>query len=424
MDNVIYFFKKMLKLYYHCTINKIYDRNKIKTMYDNNYFDYLYNEIFIKKNVLIFTFFNNIPINLHLLPKEFYYHYTPLITFYDSDNDTVQDLNIGEPLSNFKNFYFQDSPNYAKFSETIVNPINVLINCINDDYKYIILLKNNDILIGHNIKFINNTNFNISLLYNKNKSKYEKKTQNMKINIMNLTYCCILRKFKKNDMTNVYKMTTIPKNTYLYHHRHDDKEVSPFFGIYPFNNLINPFGFFDDLKYKCYVKKIKQDLNNVLYINVDTFVFNPLVGYDDINKIKYYDTTDKYYKTIISNENGLFLCIGDDLKTRKNCNFNRIKNYKNIDTWEKNNGKRTLNEIIFKTKLFINYNYIYYIDFLKLFNVKYFLNNYGILYDENSEKYLDTELAFVEQDTYTKYLESITTFNGECNEYIKSIQID
>jgi hypothetical protein len=127
---------------------------------------------------------------------------------------------------------------------------------------------------------------------------------------------------------------------------------------------------------------------------------------------------------MISNKDGLFLCIGDDLKTRKNCNFNRIKNYKNMDTWQKNNGKRTLNEIIFKTKLFINYNYIYYIDFLKLFNVKYFLNNYGILYDENSEKYLDTELVFIEQDTFTKYLESITTFNGDCNEYVKSIQID
>jgi len=442
IDNTIYFpksfyyFKLGILFYFLCKIKDIKTKenqfklfNKIEEFHqDSNIFDKIYKNIFIDKNALIFTYYQQLPNIFIPIPSDIIY-YKPYMTFYSSSNN---DLNIDDPfkidtlMNKFHNNRISINENkitkwITKYKQdqhvfpdpsTIFIPINQnIINILNeiDTPDTIYILYYDD--IPYIAKYNGNNMFN--LIYKK-ENLYVKINKDIKIDINKLKYLMIMTPLTKTDILNSFDIDTLPKNSLLYHTRSDDLTegiLRQFFSLYPKVNMINPFGLFNDADYHCFKYKLLEDLE-VINLNKDIFYSDLFDKKDNEDEFVYKDTRDN--SKIIKSK--LFHCIGNNLENRKQCNFNIIKDYKDTTTFLKNRGKRMLILLIAKTSLYwisneTYYHPYYYPEFLNHYNFKAFIYHYGIF----NGKHLDTELGFcIDREARKKYIEYLSMNKGEC----------
>jgi hypothetical protein len=442
-----YYFKLGILFFILCKINNIKSREKRLNLFNKidefnkneDVFNKIYKYIFKRKNCLIFTYYMQIPNIFQPIPDELIY-YKPLITFcnYSTNNSTN---NLNNSTNNSTNYDFSIlklmdnyTTNRIKIHEnktqkwlynitqdqhifpdttTIYIPINENIFTYMEQFTkketdVLYLMCYNDIIyVG---KRINNSNkFNIIYTKHLENKKYVR-SHNLIIeieNIKNLLYIMALLPITKDELIKTFDIDILKKDSLLYHNRSDDlteNVIRRFYGLYPDVNLIDPFGLFREADYHCFLYKLKKDLS-VLNLNKDIFYHNLFDEEDDKKQFIYKDLRNN--KNNI--EDKLFHCIGDNLKNRKQCNFNIIKDYGNTQTWKRNKGKRMLVLIICKSSLYWLDNSFYYLDFLSHYDIDAFIYHYGIFKNE----FLNAELGFSKNGE--KYIEYVSMKKGECS---------
>jgi hypothetical protein len=423
------YFKLGMLFYFLCYIKNIKKDDCLKLFnqiqefnQDSTIFDKIYKNIFENKNALVFTYFQQLP-NIFLpLPSDIIY-YKPYITFYTKNpipsidepfkiNDLMKNfytdrIKIHEYKKNkWLDKYIQDQHIFPDPITTYI-PINdEMINIINNtdtpDTVYILYYENNS--------YIAKKNGNVFNLIYKKENLYIKINKDIELDINKLDYLMIMKPITKMDILNCFDMDVLPKKSLLYHTQSEDLTegiLRQFYGLYPNNNMINPFGLFNDADYHCFKYKLIDDLN-VLNINRDVFYSDLFDEKDNEDEFIYKDTRDN--SKIIKSK--LFHCIGDNLGNRKQCNFNIIKDYKSVKTFNRNKGKRMLTLLVSKTTLYwlVNENY-YYADFLNHYGIEAFIYHYGIF----NGKFLSVELGFcIDREARKKYVEYISMSKGEC----------
>ena len=387
--------------------------NKISEFDKNeDIFEKIYKYIFKRKNCLIFTYYMQLPNIFQPIPEELIY-YKPLITFYKTTNsnnninindnniillDTMEQfctnrINIQEhKVARWLLRNIQDQHIFPDIT-TIYIPINNnLFNYMNNftkkesDVLYL-MFYNYAIYIGRHSE-----SNKFKIIYKKElDDKYIKTNIEIEIDIKKLLYIMALAPITKKELIKTFDVYILKKETLLYHNRSDDLTeniIRKFYSLSQKDNLINPYGLFNDADYHCFFYKLKTDLV-VINLNKDLFYHELFDGKDKIDKKK------------------LSHCIDDDNK--KQCNFNIIKDYGDIRTWGENKGKRMLTLIICKSTLFWLDKAFYYGDFLAHYNIDAFIYNYGYFKD----KLMGTELGFNKNaEIYVKY---IKMKKGECN---------
>ena len=441
-----YYFKLGILFFILCKIKNIKSRekrlllfNKIEEFNMNkDIFEKIYKYIFKIKNCLIFTYYMQLPKIFFILPEKLIY-YKPLICFYrneDSIKDSIKDSNnnskfsiikhmknyytdrikIDEHIKNKKiDYYTQDQHIFPDITTIFIPLYN---NCLyymdtftmkEKDVLYIIYYENN-IYVGRRYSSTNQPFNKFNMLYKKDKNKYITINEDIIINIDNLQYIMAMLPITEKELYKTFDFDVIKKDSLLYHNRSDDLReniIRRFYSLYPSLNMINPFGLFNDADYHCFIYKLKKDLK-VINLNRDIFYHDLFDTKDNSKDFVYKDTRNN--KNLIHNK--LFHCIGSKLENRKQCNFNVIKDYGNVNTWNRNKGKRMLCLIICKSSLYWLDGPFYYIDFLANFNITAFIYHYGIY----KNKFLDVELGFCKNNDM--YVEYISMHKGECNKFI------
>ncbi len=388
-------------------------------------FEKIYKHIFKRKNCLIFTHYMQLPNVFLPIPDELVY-YKPIMTFYGNNNININ-IDKSFKISDSMKLYYTGR---IKIAENRVNKyiykdiqdqhifpqVNTLFIPINNDFITLLneftkkesdvlylMYYDNNIYVG---KRKDNSN-NFYLTYMKTKSKYSKINKQISIEYTKLLYMMIMIPITREELLRTFDTDVIKKDSLLYHNRSDDlteNVIRKFYGLYPDINLINPFGLFNDADYHCFIYKLVKDLQ-VINLNKDIFYHDLFDKKDNNDEFIYKDTRDNT-KLI---QDKLFHCIGNNIKNRKQCNLNIIKDHNNTNTWKRNKGKRMLCLIINKTSLFwFGYDSYYYANFLLHYNIIAFIYHYGIF----RGKLLDVELGFTKSgNEYVKYLRM---HKGEC----------
>jgi hypothetical protein len=414
-----YYFKLGILFYILCKMKNIKSRssrlslfNKISEFDKNkDIFEKIYKYIFKRKNCLIFTYYMQIPTIFQPIPDELIY-YKPLITFYKTTNNN-NNININDNniilLDTMENFYtnriiinehktkkwlfkfIQDQHIFPDITTTFIPIDNNLFNYMNNFTK-----KESDVLYLMYYDYViyigrHSESNKFKIIYKKDiYNQYNKTNIEIQININKLLYIMALIPITGKEIIQTFDTEILKKSTPLYHNRSDDLTeniIRKFYSLSQIDNLINPYGLFNDADYHCFFYKLKKDLV-VINLNKDLFYHKLFDGKDKIDKKK------------------LSHCIDDNNK--KQCNFNIIKDYGDIRTWEKNKGKRMLTLIICKSTLFWLDKAFYYCDFLAHYNIDAFIYNYGYFKD----KLMGTELGFNKNSE--KYVEYIKMKKGEC----------
>ena len=432
-DNIyknIDIFGNMLILYYNfLLLNKENDIEYMKNNYHLNYdFDIFKEYIIETKNIGIFTIFNNIPDIAHSLTEDMYFKYSPYVSFLDpsffkmeNKNIFILNNNIFEHGSNlnakilYNIYYYSHIPSYNKYKKYIYLNIkyfnfkkysdNLLI--VIDKFKNVYSIQNNQIK-QKKLCYIKKKKH--GLIKEVNLKKYEKQIKeykwvpvDFKINFSNLVYICVLRSITSDDINNTFnKKRTIPQNTKLYTFTED--KMSRWFTLFKEEYYLSPY--FKDIDYKTRPKKqnitttdkdyICIDLtvnilsNNKLSKSEDMFDFVN-TGYTD-NKIIY----DEKYKNKIFNYIIDYIIIENDIHTVQL-------------------NKRFLREIIYKT-VSVNMPDIYFINFLKLYNIENFTYSYG--YYDKFNKFFTSEV-YIGANNFKLNLFNTITKQDIYNLYIK-----
>lgn len=351
-NNIILFAKMILFYYKAIIINKENDYSFLKSQYNlSDDYKFFQEQILEKKNIAIFTIFNNIPDCFHPLTKDIYYDYGCYISFidplffnYSENNIIVKDNNIYNMDSFTRPIVNQDVAPYNENKRYIYINIKFFDFDKYKDYLLICIDKNKDMYIIQN-----------SIVKKKRGKYYE--TINTRPD--NFVYINVLRKINRTDILNVFDFYTIKKNTllYSYHNKETHKE------IYWFSLLEN-------------------ELLNDPY------------------RIYYKDSDDLYKYTYITKNSIQCLNLSIDTFSKPEENLNYIRSKKNDDAiWNDNRGKRLLNEIIFKSSNIIILSY-YYFDFLSKYGIKEIVNSYG--YYEKLNQIYSYEVGF--QSNPNKYV--------------------
>ena len=436
-DNIyknINIFGEMLIVYYNfLLLNKENDIEYMKANYNLDYNFDIFNEYIVEtKNIGIFTIFNNIPDIVHPLEKDIYFKYSPYVSFLDPSFFKMENNNIfilnknifehdsslnGKKLYNI--YYYKSISLYNKYKKYIYLNIkyfnfkkysdNLLI--VIDKFKNIYSIQNNQVKqkkLCDSFKNIKIKKNGINKEFKVKIKEYKWIDVNIKINFTNLIYICVLRSININDINNVFNKTrTIQQNTKLYTFSRkilDENYNAQWFTLHKEEYYISPFLVDSSNKPKPkyqYFTNINKDLictdltvnilsNNKLSKSEDMFDFLNTEYVD--NKITY----DEKYKNKIFNYVIEYIIIENNIQTAQ---FN----------------KRFLREIIFKNSD-INLINIYYIDFLKLYNIENFIYSYG--YYNNYNKFYSPEV-YIEINNFKLELFNTTTKQYIYNTYIK-----
>jgi hypothetical protein len=387
------------------------DKNKkyIKTLFElcyknDKYFELFYKIFFVDKNILIFTHFNNIPLNFFPYPKTFYYYY-PYLTFYGNNNFfTNQEIKFNDkPTFDFvlAHTFKQDN---NEVQPTI--PIEYLSSCVkehiitNSDYFLLLRTSNGSYIMSQSIQTTNDTIILNNRYSKKHHKKYKFFDQKLTLSVKDIVYASFSLPIKQEDIHNVFKKDTLKKDTVFYNlrTRGDANLKNVWFAfLYP---KLTPFKYTQ--KTSCTRIQLKKDIN-VLNLVVDTFYNNEIIN--EKKQYKYLDTRDINYQKEVEDE--LFRCINYDdvLERRKHiCNFTR-KNYSSL--WKNHNygygkfkykgemkssrGKEALSLIFYKNKYLnepIEESYDILMDKLK---IKFFIYPHGYYFDDKGDHFLGTE---------------------------------
>jgi hypothetical protein len=272
------------------------------------------------------------------------------------------------------------------------------------------------IVASNNVKVLNGEMI-IKNYKLKTKRDYKNTGEDMKVKLDEIELAYVLVPITKEGMSNIFKMDTLKKDSWIYHIYYkfrNEKYEQLFYSLYPKINMF--FSEKSDLPWKCVRSKIIKDLH-VLNLTVDIFYNNEIVN-RKINNV-YMDLRDDKYEHAIQED--LFRCLNNDKeldKRRDICNFNIVFPY-GKDTYKKNNGKKMINLLIFKNNTFINYSNFYYTDFIKKFGYKAFIYHYGFILENHKKNYYDMELGFTDNNYAKEYVKKVDEIKGECQNIYK-----
>ena len=339
IENIIEYYKNELIKYYSVHIHK-----KQSDDIDMNV---------LKKNIAIFTYFNNIPNKFMPLPKYICFNYCCYITFINPENFNLDndDIIIYDQILNdhyFSNKILQDKAPYNNYKKNIA--INIKYFDIN---RYL-------------------SNYYI-LLYT-DKSKIYHISKNMPQIEGNIIYASILRRIKQKELDDVFITEKINEGDeiYSFHSKKDvDTKNINWFSLTKKNMLNDPYNLFYKNGEDMYMYTGKV-LKNITCINLNKNVF--LKGNENLDL--------------------LFESYSDDYI------YNGFLNYVNyyeddMSIWKKNKGKRLLYEIIYKNSNVV-FNNIYFFDFLKRHG--YNAIKYSLGFYEKTNKFYDYEVGIHWED--------------------------
>ena len=434
---------------YHQIHNPDITKTQLKKLFidcykNDKYYDLYYDLFEQNHDPLIFTNYNVLPSIFYPYPSDFF-HYYPKITFTTNNNGM---------------FYVKKLYEYGSIPEFIGKPqqtvkypidevhISVSLKYLESYYKqfpkdgYFCIKTKNDVLIAKNLSIeggIEGSILKLSNYYLKNKFKYkEKNTEELLIKLSDVIYLSILDKMTNEMIIKVFKKEIIKKGSYLYSTHGGDKAYKKFeeqsikfFTVYPYPISQPPFISADNLN--CIRGVLKKD-TEVLNIAVDTYYNNPLVNDNYISQeFQYFDYRDPSYQTITSDT--FFRCFPNHkgVYNHQICNFNLKKilnpdemfrnreirtksalnanQFDEFDRHTKDNGKKALHMILFKTPKFVNMWHVYYADFLQKIGVPHFVYHTGALLYNGKKTYYYFEI-FLSDPTLVEYID---VNKGECH---------
>jgi hypothetical protein len=416
-------FRSYITFFNYLHIHNISDKNLVKRYFidfykNSKYFDLFYDNFYKFPNPLIFTYYNNIPLNFFPYPKEFFFYF-PYITFCNTNN---------KKFYNQGNIFFKEKLKYRGIlNETFKTNHKEIQTSIPVEYfkkyklpkKYFLAIKvNSEFIITDNIKLKGEEYIINNYFINKKKIEKEKRLKHQDINYLN-----VLLPLTKELFDRIFSKEIIKKDGILYHMSNKEIKLSwmNFTFLYPKHNST------DMPNSICYRLKIKKNFK-ALNLNLDIFYDNEIV-YKKKN-YKYLSYTDTNYKEL--DEDKIFRCINTDKKMTdrlKICNI-PIKKYNFYEGQKKTheltflvNGKRRknvgkdfLNIIIFKNRLITEYRIMFYINFLKEYNIKNFIWHWGYFQKSNKLVFGDTELYM---ENSHELLEIIDKEEGYCSDLYK-----
>ena len=416
-DNLAFSYFRSFITFYYCALfssNKSLDN--IKKYYKRGYGSEKYFSLFKKEfldlqNPLIFTYFNTIPHIFYPYFEEMYLYF-PIITFYGNDGFYKKGF-IKYPGK--LNGLYQRNVKISDKEIQITIPINLLISYKFPEDYYILIKIGDKIVASNNVKVLNGEMI-IKNYKLKTKRDYKNIGKDIKVKLDDIELAYVLVPITKEGMSNIFKMDTLKKDSWIYYVRcNNGTSIQTFYSLYPKINMLN-FDLIFGLPWRCSRSKIAKDLN-VLNLTVDVFYNNEIVN-RKIDNI-YLDLRDEKYEYILQDD--LFRCISTEKeldKRRDICNFNIIiQNGK--DTHEKNKGKKMINLLVFKNHTFINYSKYYYVKLIKNLGYKAFIYHHGFILDNHKKNYYDMELGFTHADYVAEYVKKVDEVKGECQNLYK-----
>jgi hypothetical protein len=429
------FIRSFITFYYYIHIVKNLEKNneikkEFKKIYgDTKYFDFFYDSFIINKNPLIFTYFNNIPLNFYPYTSDLFYFF-PVISFYNNKKHFYK----------FGNIYFDDKLNFKfikqetyKFNDKeiqITIPLKYFTKKVITKNNYILLKINSDYILTKKVEFKNDNEIIIKeyCIKNSDIKKYKPTKKIISLNISDIDYISVLNKITKKLFEKVFNCDTLKKNRILYNYQTNFKKDLDgvwFTFLYP---KISPFKY--EKNTNIYCKRIKLIKNlKVLNLNIDIFYNNEIVKDLIKKKYKYIKSTKEYNKY---ENDEIYRCV-NSAKNLKNrlaiCNFTKKDfDFLNSDSWYKfqkngkirqNLGKNFLYLIIFKNK-YLNSHDFYYNTFLEHYNIYSFIYNYGYHFFDNKKQFYDTELYINKNKlNINEYLKIIDNKKGYCHKMYK-----
>lgn len=425
IDKQFEYFRSFLSLYYFITINKIEDK-EIKPLYkeiynNHKYYDFFYDNFIKEQNILIFTLYNNIPLEFLQYPDwKFYINYYPVMTFYMREKhifrSTKIELNktfLPKSLVHINKVfsYYKDNQDYPS-KEVIKNFSNKLQDKPSKFNKYDYMntmlsleyLKNispkyfnkktvfiysqskstDNFIISENCKISSNKLILSSYFIKKNNKKYKFIDDKIVILFDELIYLSILDKITKKKLINCFSIEKLKKGMALYNTINSKKNTIPSNPAYYILNVnerpLEPLNLTKN-KYDIYKFKIKKSVN---FLNLTNTIF-----YDNII------VTDKKINCI--NSKNL-------LEQSKYCDIDMIYKFKNYDIEPNYNKRLMINLILWKNLKFIDKNTnLHYL--MEEFNISGYINNFSyIVYKNNNIKKLSTEIVFVDYENVKNYI--------------------
>jgi len=415
------YFRSFITFYNWVTLQQI-NESQIKKEFQKYYGSYKYFKVYYnlfhqKKDMVIFTYYNQIPAIFIGFPDEYNYYY-PIITFYNNNmKQYYQNSALNIVSTNDKRLINNDMIKFARNEVRVSIPIH-MISQYQLPKKYVcFILHDGNCYIT---KEIEKDNYYISIKkYDiKKKYSYNYKSNNykVKLKISEIKFISILLEITYQHLIDSFEVDIMKKESILYHNTIKEITFIPnFYSIYPKLNL-KKFLFQtyeNDKNWICHTFQLTKDIE-VLNLTIDTFYNNQIV-LKKKREYEYYDPTDIKYKNIIKDK--LFRCI-NTAKTlsqhRDICNLNL--SMINDGIYNKyNSGKRILYMIINKNMSYINKSGLYYFDFLSKLGIKSFVYNMGYVLKDGEQYHYDNEFAVIDLDQLGKYIKNISIEKGECN---------
>jgi len=434
----INYFQSFLSCYYFKLFTKINDElfnEEFHKVYDSNkYLDFFYENFIDNQNVLIFTTYNQLPIEFLPFPNKKYYFSFPLITFYGekiysegkiqleknliSDNivhrehifDIYMNSNDDYPNQNVMK-KVQNSLKNKKMIDDDINTLNIpirFIKILSNQYfndKILYLFVNKKIIICDKFKKDKNKIILIRFYQKVNKNSY-KSLKNLIINIDDIKYLSIYKKFNHEDLLNVFPTVILKKDALLYNEKNIHEYVPSkntggiprFFTLYPKFEIQEPLYMPDINNYYCTQYKLKE---SVELLDLTTNIF---YLFDETKKTYTY-TNYRESKTENKLTDDIFRCIGDSKFTTKinECDIDIITKFEG-KTYPNYNRRTPLSLIIWKNVYYSDRN-MKILSFFNSLKFNGYFNNFAYAwYKNNIIKLLGNEIVFSNKIIAEKYV--------------------
>ena len=427
------YFRSFINFYYYLLLNNIIVKSKIKEKYkslykDTKYFNFFYENFIVEQNILIFTLYNNIPLNFLSYPDDkFYIEYYPIITFFGNDVNCIKKEKIKLNSTYFPKslthvskayLYIKEYESYYPSKDTLKNFSNKIENKPKNHNKYdymnsrislnyfkniennflqnkIIFFQDNELnlIISENFIFdsIKSKIILKSYYIKTSNKKYQKFYKNKEIVFNNIIYLSVLDKITKNKLINCFTMEKLKKNMDMYNsiniknkNKFDESYLPTYFTININERPLEPLNLALH-KYKVNKYKLIKDVDILNITN--NILFN--------NSI------------LLKNEKIDCISNKDLHKVAKYCDVDILYKFFNYDMEPNYNKRLMINLILWKNLSFIDRE-IDIFDLLLKYNFKGYINNFSyLMFKKNKLKKLSTEFVFTNYKEVEKYIKFI-----------------
>ncbi len=411
-------FRTFITLYYYLLLN---DRLKnanisfcdkiMSHLFKENskiYSNFFHENYIRSQNVLLFTLYNQIPIDFLRYPKEEFYFKYPIISFSSTKEkysnkkfiDTKKIINMDSYWENLVEGYNMNkvkktlnklkesqSNNYDDFQPVL--PIKNIFSLNNFNDKVLFLYIDTPI-ISKKYK-INNNSITLEDYYIKiNNYKYLKKNTRLEINESQIKYASFLENITKDNFLKCFELKTLKKDTYLYHQKdpkwidfsnnENKKYIYQFYTLTPISRISDPLYF---EKNSNYITREYITTNNIEILDISTNIY--------LNN----EITKKIYKNDLKNI--IFPCFDKETiyKKSKLCDYNLVNPTKNVREINYNR-KEALLLIIWKNNKYVDKE-ISFKKFLEKLGVKAYFNIMSLVELKDSSIKVLGEEIFISQ---------------------------